>query len=229
MAKAAVITSMDATRCMGSAAIRSAPAGGAAILRTPDSVWFIPATRPSCSLGTIRVVDAFMDGPWKVPPRARTSMIPYRCQGCTRPRQYRNTSAAVKKAMVPSEMIITFRRLHRSTSAPATGPRITGGSRVMRVAVASTASEPVLSVSHQIRAKLTTSLPNRDRAWPDQIVKKRGCQECLGAVTRRSIPVIWPSRQPDPHAAEGRTRPRARRTGNPHWRGARRPPRMRTP
>jgi hypothetical protein len=45
-----------------------------------------------------------------------------------------------------------------------------------RVAVARTLAEPVFCVNHQISANWTRALPNREKACPVQIVKKRAAQ-----------------------------------------------------
>ena len=62
MAIAAVPTSISMMPYSGITASSSAPSGGPAMLITPFSVWFSPATRDSCSLGTINDVEACMAG-----------------------------------------------------------------------------------------------------------------------------------------------------------------------
>lgn len=62
MAKAAVITSMPMIQCRGKMVIRKAPSGGVAMCMMPYRVWFMPATRGSCSSGTISEVEACMAG-----------------------------------------------------------------------------------------------------------------------------------------------------------------------
>jgi hypothetical protein len=59
---------------------------------------------------------------------------------------------------------------------PVKGPRITCGSSPTNEAVARTVAEPVVWVSHQMTAKETNWLPKREKAWPVQMVKKRGAQ-----------------------------------------------------
>jgi len=83
----------------------------------------------------------------------------------------RTMSAPVANAIAPSAAIITRRRSHRSTSAPATGPRIIWGSMAIKVAVASTVADPVVLVSHQTSANCTNWLPNNENTCPVQMVK----------------------------------------------------------
>ena len=71
----AVTTSMPMMACMGMKLSSSAPSGGEMILITPCSVWFSPATRDSCSLGTMSEVEACMAGQWKVPAMDRSSIM----------------------------------------------------------------------------------------------------------------------------------------------------------
>jgi hypothetical protein len=89
------------------------------------------------------------------------------------PSQKRTPSAAVSKAMRPSETINTRLRFQRSTSVPAIGPNTMVGNRLAVVARASVCAEPVVSVNHQIRANCTSALPTREKACPVQIAKNR--------------------------------------------------------
>ena len=54
----AMITSTNITPVMGSTARRSAPSGAATMMVPPCSIWLSPATRASCSGGTISDVEA---------------------------------------------------------------------------------------------------------------------------------------------------------------------------
>ena len=58
MARAAVPTSTNMTPYSGSSSINSAPSGAPKMLSSPFRVWFMPATRVNCSLGTISEVEA---------------------------------------------------------------------------------------------------------------------------------------------------------------------------
>ena len=111
-----------------------------------------------------------MAGLWKASPTDRKKMMPSTCQGWAISSQKRRLSSAVSSAMLPSEMMSTHLRGRRSTSAPAKGPRKMVGRKPTLVAVARMVAEPVVSVSHQVRAKRTRRLPASEMAWPLQMV-----------------------------------------------------------
>jgi hypothetical protein len=56
------------------------------------------------------------------------------------------------------------------------GPSTTWGSKPTKEAVASTVADPVILVSHQIKANCTSWLPSSENACPVQIVKKGAAQ-----------------------------------------------------
>lgn len=75
MPSSAVTTSISSTLCTELRLSSSAPAGGAAIMVRPWSIWLRPATRVSCSCGTISEVEACIAGSWKACMVARSSVI----------------------------------------------------------------------------------------------------------------------------------------------------------
>ncbi len=155
---------------------RHAPTGGATICSAPFSVWLRPATRARCRSGTIREVEACIAAQWKTPPTERMNSTAKTCPTRMAPIAARTASTTVVRAMRLSVTIITSRRFQRSTSAPTKGPRKTWGSKATIVASASTVAEPVVFVNHQTRANCTSMLPNREKAWPVQMVKNRAAQ-----------------------------------------------------
>ena len=72
------------------------------MLTTPCRVWFMPATRARCLLGTIREVEEVMAGLWNAPPSERTSRMTYICQTCTIPVAKRKISTPVANAIEAS-------------------------------------------------------------------------------------------------------------------------------
>ena len=62
IANSAVPTSTNMTPYKGNNSISKAPKGGLMIFRAPFMVWFNPATRARCSLGTISEVEACIAG-----------------------------------------------------------------------------------------------------------------------------------------------------------------------
>jgi len=60
-----------------------------------------------------------------------------------------------------------------------------------RVASASTVAEPVVSVTHQIRANIATRLPRSDSAWPPQMVKN-GARQALEDDGVAAVDMVFP-------------------------------------
>src|SRR5688572_20860845 len=86
--------------------------------------------------------------------------------------QNRTTNSRARSAMTAYEMIKTHLRLSRSTNVPASGPNRMPGSRAASAAVARIVAEPVDCVIHQTSANEASPLPNNDKAWVNQKVKK---------------------------------------------------------
>ena len=120
-ASAAVATSTMSISCIGRNTKRTAPIAGAAILARPCRAWYIPFTRERCSLGTIKDADACNAGHWKLPRVERTAITANTWMNSTRPIVQSEARTTIARADSVSETIITRRRLHRSTSAPAKG------------------------------------------------------------------------------------------------------------
>ena len=84
------------------------------------------------------------------------------------PTQNKKMSATVAKACKKSATPINALRLHRSTSTPAKGVRITIGARPKKEAIAKYKVLPVSTVIHQITTNCAIDDPNNETSCPDQ-------------------------------------------------------------
>ena len=142
----------------------------------PHSIWFKPWMRDRCCLGTIKEVEACMAGQWNAPAQERMNKIRNTCQTCTQPRANNPASTPAATAPTPSATIIVMRRFQRSTRTPARGASSTCGTIPAMEENVNTVAEPVLTVSHQIKANWTIWLPRIENDCPNQMVKKFSAQ-----------------------------------------------------
>ena len=170
-AMAAVATSMYSTASTENRSISSAPAMGATTAIMPLRILSMPPALARYSGGTIRGVVDIMAGWWNICPMERRNSTAITAPVPASPRRNSRMRPRVTTATALSAPMTTVFRFSRSMTAPAKGPRIIRGTRVISVDTAKICSEPVVSVSHQIKAKSTRLEPNREKACPVHTVK----------------------------------------------------------